>query len=154
MEWRSRGAIWILQNFILVLICLVKFIMLLIYLVTVAKKMKTWFGWSLSCWGRNSHLLQFILSLTSPRSLYQMAISVRCHAVQDVITKSNEIGSTRSMGSSAEICRWTFTQIWLTFHTLNMNTLDVEEKHFIFITNLYHIKLYHNCGLSFWNVNS
>ena len=37
----------------------------------------------------------------SKTSLCQMAISVRCHAVRDVITKSNEIVSTRSMGSSA-----------------------------------------------------
>ena len=51
----------------------------------------------------------------SKTSLCQMAISVRCHAVRDVITKSNKIVSTRSMGSSAmgkpQIIRCTFIQI-------------------------------------------
>ena len=87
MQWRSRGGIGILQNFILVLICLVNFIMLLI------------FGQS----GQQDEDMvmmkfivlgtKFILRLRTPRSLYQMAISVRCHTGRDVITKSNEIES-------------------------------------------------------------
>ena len=92
---------------------------------------------------------KFKLRLRTPRSLYQMAISVRCHTGRDVITKSNEIESKDQWYQVQRFAGGLLPQIWLTFHTLNMNTLDVEEKHFIFITNLYRIKLYHNCGLSF-----
>ena len=36
----------------------------------------------------------------------------------------------------------------LTYSLYNDYFLDVEEEHCILKTNLYHIKLYHNCGLS------
>ena len=68
-----------------------------------------------------SHLAVSTQPQISRTSLYQMAISVRCHAVQDVITKSNEIGSKdqwdqvqRFAGGLLPRFDWPFTVlIWI-----------------------------------------